>query len=280
VSPAPLRPATVDDVPALARLAATAFGSSATGWTDRLRRFVRLRYQRTIESDPDGAFIAEDEGGPAGMAVALKREGIWVLSSLGVHPDAQGQGLGRRLFDAALAYGDDCRGFLIGASERKEALALYSRAGFRVHPAMVATGTVRHAAVPDLPDVREGTSADLEGHCAEVDRAIRGGARTGDLATLVEMGFRLYVTPRGYAFGADDGLRVLAARDEADAAQLLWAVLRATTGEATIPWLDGRQGWAFDVVVAAGLGLAPQGPYLSRGDLGPLWPFLPHGALL
>jgi ribosomal protein S18 acetylase RimI-like enzyme len=277
---AELRPATAADVPALARLAAIAFGSPPTGWTDRLRWYVRLRYQRTLESDPDGAFIAEDEGGAAGMAVALKREGIWVLSSLGVHPDVQGQGLGRRLFDAAMAYGEDCCGFLIGASDRKEALALYSRAGFRVHPAMVATGRVRHAAVPELPDVREGTSDDLEGHCAGVDRAVRGGARTGDLATLIEMGFRLYVTPGGYAFGAEDGLRLLAARDEADAAQLLWAVLRATTDEATIPWIDGRQAWAFDVVVAAGLSLGTQGPYLSRGELGPLQPYLPHGALL
>jgi ribosomal protein S18 acetylase RimI-like enzyme len=275
-----LRPATVEDVPALARLAAGSFGSPENGWTDRLRRNMRLRYQRTIETDPDGAFVAEDEGGVAGMAVALKREGVWVLSSLGVHPEAQGLGLGRRLFDAAMAYGDDCHGFMIGASERKEALALYSRAGFRVHPAMVASGLVRHEAVPPLPEVREGTTEDLDGHCAEIDRVVRGGARSGDLATLLEMDFRLYVTPGGYAFGGDDGLRILAARDEAQATQLLWAVLRATAGEVTVAWIDGDQAWAFDVVVAAGLSLGTQGPWLSRGELGTLRPFLPHGALL
>jgi len=282
VSPASLRPATVEDVPAITRLVTSIPPPPPGGWTDRLVGFLGARNRTSIASDPGGAWVAEDDGGLAGVAIAIRREGIWVLTRLAVHPGLQGRGLGRRLFDAALAYGDDCRGFLIGASERREAITLYARAGFRVHPAMHATGRVRQDAVPALPDVREGGRADLEGVCAAVDRDVRGGARTRDLASLLDMGFRLYVTPGGYAFGGDDGLRVLAARTEGEAEQLLWAVLRGVpgAGEAEVAWIDERQAWAFRVVLAAGLGLGPQGPWLSRGELGTLWPFLPHGALL
>lgn len=275
-----LRPATVEDIPAIARLAAAFFDRPPNGYTDEFRRYVRLRHEAAMASDPRGSWVAEDEAGLAGVAMAIREEGIWVLSLLGVHPHAQGAGLGRQLFDAALAYGEGCRGFLIGASDRPEAIGLYARAGFRLHPCLTAKGTVRSAAIPPLSDVRAGAVDDLAGHCAAVDRVVRGGARTEALRSLVEMGNRLYVTAGGYAVGGDDGLRVLAAQDEAKAAHLLWAVLRDVPGEAEVSWLDGRQDWAFRVVLEAGLSLRPQGPYLSGGDLGPLWPWIPHGALL
>jgi GNAT superfamily N-acetyltransferase len=277
---AALRPATPADLPAIDRLSAAFFPRPEGGWSPHFRRYVHLRHERSLQSDPGGAWVADDAGGLAGVAMAIRAEGIWVLSLLGVHPEQQGTGLGRLLFDAALGYGEGCRGFMIGASDRPAAIGLYARAGFRVHPAMTASGQVRRAALPALPDVRPGGRADLEGHCAEVDRAVRGGARTGALESLAEMGFRLHLTPGGYAFGAPDGLRLLAARDEAEATQLLWSVLAATTERASVSWLDGRQEWAFRVVLAAGLSLSPDGPYLTRGELGPLWPWIPHGALL
>ena len=194
--------------------------------------------------------------------MAVSENGVWVLSLLGVHPHAQGEGLGRRLFDAAIAYGEGCRGFMIGASERPEAIGLYARAGFRVHPCLTAKGAVRRKVAPELPAVRAGEEADVAGHCSDVDRAVRGGARPRALRTLWEMGFRLWVTPSGYAFGADDGLRVLAAGTEEEAAQLLWRVLADTREKATVGWLDGRQEWAFRVVLDAGLALETQGPLL------------------
>ena len=89
---------------------------------------IRLRH--LLATDPGGCWVADDEDGePAGVAIALVREGVWGLSLLVVRPDRQSTGLGRALLDRALAYADGARGGIILASPDPRALRVYARAG-------------------------------------------------------------------------------------------------------------------------------------------------------
>src|SRR5215213_8488892 len=57
---------------------------------------VRLRH--LLATDPGGCWVADD-GGLAGAALALVREGVWGLSLLIVRPDLQSAGVGRALLE-------------------------------------------------------------------------------------------------------------------------------------------------------------------------------------
>jgi hypothetical protein len=98
------------------------------------------------------------------------------------------------------------------------------------------------------------------------------------------MGAELLVVPeRGYAVVRETGaLRLLAARDDEAARDLLRAVLaRAQGSETTIEWLSERQRWALDVCLDAGLELrADAGTVFADGEIGPFRPYLPSGAFL
>src|SRR4028118_1841428 len=57
----------------------------------------RERCLRSIEHDPGGCWVAEDDDALLGVAISAKRELMWVLSGFAVAPNAQGSGLGTRL---------------------------------------------------------------------------------------------------------------------------------------------------------------------------------------
>ena len=223
--------------------------------------------------------MAED-GGLAGAAVALLREGIWGLSLLVVEPGMQSAGIGRALLERALAYGDGARGGIILASADARALRAYARAGFALHPAVKAAGTPR-GAVADRA-VRPFTAADHP-MAAAVDRAVRGAAHGSDLDALAAAGCELLAFPeRGYAVHRDGAVKLLAAADEEAAAALLRTVLARmpAAGGADVEWITERQQWALEVVLDARLELQPQSAVFLRGDVGPFAPYLPGGAYL
>jgi hypothetical protein len=245
---------------------------------------VRHRFARAIATDPGGAWAAEEDGRLAGLAVALRRGPLWILSFLAVSTGSQRGGHGRALMDRALEYAEGTRGQMLCASTHPAALRLYAGTGFSLLPSLEARGSVDRAALPaPAPGVREGTADDLE-LCAAVDEAVRGGSRTVDIEMLLERGTRLFVSerPRGYALLAEGRSHGLSATDEATARSLLWVLLAESPadGETALPWITAPQQWAVQVATAAGLRLAPDGPVCVRGETGPLRPWLPNGALL
>lgn len=277
-----MRPARPEDSAEVIRLGATAFPPDSAQERAEGRERRRARFERALEEDAGGAWVAEaEEGGLDGVVIALVREGIWVLSFLAVHPGAQGSGLGRGLMAAALRYGEEARGGLIAASLDGRGWRLYAAAGFELRPTLCARGRVDRALLPAVSGVREGTADDLEG-CDAVDRRVRGGARGGDLLRLLDLGARLHVADGGYAIGKDGHCIVLAADKEETATSLLWSVLAEAPedGEGAVDWISAGQDWAFRVCFAARLELAPYGPYFTRGRLGPLRPWLPSGPFL
>ncbi len=139
---------------------------------------VRLWHERIgylLAADPGGAFVAERDGRVIGVAQAMQREALWVLSFLAVDPEAQRSGAGRALISAALGYGDRTHG-LICSSDHPAALRLYATAGFSLRPALRTVGLVdRGALPPGSVRVRSGTTADLE-LVAGISRELRGAA--------------------------------------------------------------------------------------------------------
>jgi GNAT superfamily N-acetyltransferase len=242
-------------------------------------RLVRVRH--VIERDPGGAWVAERDGELAGAALAIDRDGLWGLSLLAIDPGHQSAGLGRALLARALEYADGGRrGAVILASPDVRALRAYARAGFVAHPSMSARGRAAPLEAPE--SVREGDLRDLE-LTERVDVAVRGVGHGSDIDALLRSGCRLFVVEgRGYAVLGGGSVRLLAALDEAAAADLLrGALAHAPPGEDVgVEWITARQHWAMGPVLDARLPLAVDGAVFVRGDVGPFRPYLPSGAYL
>jgi GNAT superfamily N-acetyltransferase len=243
----------------------------------------KSRYGHFLRRDPEGAWLAEDEGRVSGMAISLVRERVLVLSLLAVDAAHRSTGLGRELLERALAYGEGCKGAMIASSQHPAAMRSYARTGFDLHPTLSASGVVRRDAIPSDLAVRDGEEQDLD--LAEaVDRAVRGAARGPDLEHMLATGSRLPVAERpsgrGYAAEHNGSPAVLAATEPGVARHILWACLERTPPDekADVDWITGGQNWA--VSLEAGLSLSPAGPICTRGELGPLTPYLPSGPFL
>jgi ribosomal protein S18 acetylase RimI-like enzyme len=280
---ATIRPMQPDDADPARVVADAALGvpERAEPEEQRLAR-ARGRISHVLGTDPGGAWVAELAGDVVGLSLALIREGIWGLSLFAVAPDLQGQGIGKKLLDRAVAYGADARGGIILSSEDPKAMRRYARAGFELRPTVAAAGIVDRSAIPAGLPVRETGAAGLE-LAAEVDREIRGAAHGPDLEEMLRHPFRLHVCDdRGYVVEREGHVVLLAARDEEAAAALLWHAFAQSPPGATVDvdFIAAGHDWAIDVLLTAGLALSPNGALFVRGELGPLAPYLPSGAYL
>lgn len=242
------------------------------------------RYQHFLEHDPEGAWVAVDGDRVAGVALALAREGVWVLSLFAVAEEYRDEGLGKMLLDRALHYGKECHGAMIASSTHPAAMRRYALAGFSLQPTLMASGKVRRQSLPARLKAREGTHEDLE-LAASVDRTIRSAPHGPDLEFMLRTGCRLLVAEgpegSGYAVVREGSPGLLAATTPETATDLLWSCLAETDGnDVEVPWITGSQNWALPVVLGAGLTLSPAGPICARGELGPLTPYLPSGPFL
>ena len=250
--------------------------------TEERTRHGHARIAHLLETDPAGSWVAADGESVVGVALALRREQVWGLSLLTIHPRFQSIGLGRRLLDAALAYGQECRGGIILSSDDPRAMRRYARAGFSLLPGVRAVGEVR-AALEPTEEVRPATVSDLE-LCAVASRAVRGAAHTADVRLALEEGYHVVVADRptgvGFAVHRDGTPVLLAATRPAIAADLLRACLAAGTARVGVYYVTHAQPWAIDVALDAGLSIEPHGPVFVRGDVGPMTPYLPSAAYL
>lgn len=265
------------DVGAVAQLTAAAFSRDLTDESAARRWHQRVAY--LLESDPDGAFVAEHDGRVVGVAEAMARERLWCLSLFAVAPDVQGAGTGRALLDRALAYAPVTDAGLIVSSNDPRALGLYAQAGFAMHPTFEARGCVDHGRLPPHDGSVREVDGDAVGSLAAVARAIRGAPYTAELRYALEGGARiLCLADRGFAvIMPDRPIWLLVARDETTAATLLWNALARAEGPVSVRWITGGQQWAIDVLVRARLRLVAYGALCVRGRPGPLKPFLPSG---
>jgi len=224
--------------------------------------------------------VALDGDRIVGVAQAIQRERLWVLSTLAVDPRAQSAGAGRALLERALGYGAPQHGLIVSSNDAR-ALRLYAQAGFTLLPTFHAQGPLRRDAAPPPPDgLRELGARELE-PLAAISRELRGAPHTAELEFVLARGARLLaLAERGFAVATPgQGVWALAARDGDAARALLWGAL-TLVGESDRPsvrWLTGAQDWAVEVAVAAGLRLASWGALCVRGEPGPLAPYIPSG---
>jgi GNAT superfamily N-acetyltransferase len=263
------------DLEAVTAVSAAAF-SRDPGDAAGARRW-RERIAHPWQTDPDGAFVAEQGDQVIGVAQAMVRECLWCLSMLAVSPGIQGAGAGRALFGRAAAYGRATASGLIVSSNHPRALRLYGEAGFALHPTFEAKGTVDRRRLPGQNGlVRDDDGSDLES-LAPLTRAVRGAPYTSELGFVLRQGGRLLrVTDRGFAVVEAGGqVWALVARDEETATALLWSALGVADGPTRVRWITGAQQWAIHVVARAGLPIVSYGALCVRGRPGPLAPFLP-----
>jgi GNAT superfamily N-acetyltransferase len=285
----PMTPGDVDEAIAMAGIALADGPEERERMRNRPPEWFaarRRRHLHVLGTDGPGAWVAEDAGRIIGVALALRRERLWILSLLAVDEAYQGIRLGRQLLDRALAYGAGCRAWMTVSSTHPAAIRSYARAGMRLSPTLTARGVPRPLDTPVDADVREGTEEDLT-LAREVDAAVRGVPHGDDLRVMLEMepGVRFLVLDGdgglGYALEKQGTTWLLAATDEAIAASLLRASLAGASGESVeITWISAHQNWAVPVVLEAGLYLEPGGCVCAGGDVGPLAPYLPSGPFL
>ncbi|MBA2532871.1 MAG: GNAT family N-acetyltransferase [Nocardioidaceae bacterium] len=278
-----MRPA---DVAVAERVSAEAFlalapAPSETGPPSRRSDVRAERWRRRaahlLRHDAEGCWVAEDDA-VVGIALALRREGMWGLSAYGVLPGLQGSGIGKALLEAAIGYGTGCLRGMICSSHDPRAARRYRAAGFTLHPAMELSGLVDRSVLPLVDGVREGSSADLD-LCDSVDRQVRGAGHTPDHEFLMEFSELLVcdqLTGSGYCHVVDGSPALLSATSRRVASRLLWEALARSAPAASVSFGDvtAEQEWAVDVALAAGLSVYNEG-YLCLRHMRPPTPYLP-----
>jgi GNAT superfamily N-acetyltransferase len=270
-----------DDIRAADDVAYSVLGHHRPAAEHEVRRgTARLRFARYLELDPDGAWVAEVEGEIVGTSIAILREDIWGLTLFAVAEEHQAMGIGRGLLDAALAYGEGARGGWIMSSEDPKALRRYALAGFDLRPCVAAAGMLRL----DLPQVtaEEPDRATALAHAAPISRAVRGASHGDDLGLMLDSGCRMLTLERGFAIHEEGTVRILAALDDDTATRLLRACFAQAPRGATVQvdLLTAGQDWAIRPCLEAGLALTSGGAVFTRGDVGPMRPYVPTGAWL
>lgn len=273
-----IRPLERSDLPNVADVSAAAFGVDISEPTARARWLERVRHPWV--TDPEGAFVAERDGQLVGVAEAIMREHLWVLSLLAIDPRGQSGGAGRLLMRQALGYGPADAPGLIVSSNDPRALRLYALSGFTLRPTFDAQGVLDHRALPRrISGVVEDTDPNLE-LLASVSRAVRGAPQTPELEWALRRGARLLrAGDRGFAVAQPGQVWMLAARDEDTATALLWSALAlsGTDDPVRVRWVGGEQQWAIHVLLRARLNLTAYGALAIRGKVGPLAPYIPSG---
>ncbi len=241
--------------------------------SQRQRRMAHL-----LATDPDGSWVATSSGAIVGVAQSHRRGDRWVLATLGVRPDRQERGVGRELLERTLDYGRSAPIGAIFSSPDPRAVHRYARAGFDLHPTVVAFGPARVPG-PESPSVRQGSRRDLA-VVEAVDRVVRGGPRTLDIEFQMAQGAHLLLAEdAGYLVGRGGTVFGVAALDDRAAARLLAAaVVRCPDGEpVNVSWITARQQWAVRTLVAAGVPLFVHEAVMTRGPWEPELPYLASG---
>ncbi|MER5638594.1 GNAT family N-acetyltransferase [Kitasatospora sp. NPDC002227] len=261
-------------------------GPPPAGYDPRgsVMRLARTRHLAT--TDPGGCWIAEQDGEPVGIALSLKREGVWMLSLFAVVPEAQGEGVGRLLLERAAGHGRGCLRGMLCASASPAAARRYRQAGFTLHPAMKLAGHVDRSRLLDPGDIPVHPGGPAHVHLLDsVDRRIRGAAHGPDhtfmRAHFEELLVADTLAGSGYCYRDGGVIRLLAATSKRIAARLLReALARVPDGtEAQLEFLTADQEWAVDVGLELGLTLTTTG-YLAVRGMKPPAPYVPSSAFV
>jgi GNAT superfamily N-acetyltransferase len=244
-----------------------------------------MRMEHLLATDPGGCWIAEARGEVVGAALAIRRDDLWGLSLFVMLPAYQGLGAGTRLYEPALAYGEDLPGGLILSSHHPAALRRYARSpGFALQPSIGLSGAWDPRRLPALPRARPGELGADADTIDAASRHVRGASHAADLPTLLartDMKL-LVIEGEGFACVRHGCPALLAARSDDAASELLWASLASGPRGATVEvsFVTAANQWAIQVALEAGLAVSDHAAVFVRGEPGTMAPYLPSGAYL
>jgi GNAT superfamily N-acetyltransferase len=247
--------------------------SVSAQWIERMRFFLSV--------DPEGCWVADDGEDIVGFAISQNRGAFWYLATYGVSTGRQGQGIGRRLMDAALTHAAGRQG-MFSSSVHPGATRRYRLAGFTLLPQMRMVGTVDRSTLPAVTGLREGTENDVA-WMDLLDERLRGAGHGPD-HTYMATRLRLVVTVSpddpGYVYIDDRGRAALLAADRPETAQrLLWEALAAAQPDTLVNCITADNEWAVDVGLRARLDIGQEGYLAVRGMRDPA-PYLASGHFL
>lgn len=160
----PIRTMTLDDVPLGMRL------KDLAGWNQ-----TEADWRRLLALEPDGCFVAECDGRPAGTTCVSVFAPIGWVSMVLVDPPMRGRGIATRLMEHALAYLDGCGVGAVRLDATPLGRAVYEKLGF-VAEYEVARWEGLAAGGPVGPGIASAGPADVAA-VAAMDEAATGADR-------------------------------------------------------------------------------------------------------
>lgn len=260
-----IRPLTSGDLVAADAVLQASFGVSRS-FAPRVARYLAIQ--------PDGWLAYEEDAAVIGTVGGIDHDGVVYVGLMGVLPEAQGRGIGRRLLERLLAWAD-ARGARCAALDATESGArLYERIGF------VDSGSTHELIAPSLPApppssprsdlaVTAAAGSD-EADIRALDAALFGARRDRMWERLfAECTGRLLIA-RGRSAQLDGYLCVLpealgpwGARDRATAAVLLGAAARIDAAARVL--VPGENTDALALLADAGFTIARTLRHMRRG---------------
>lgn len=297
-----------EDTDAVRQVDALAFGAwwrQLRGEPAELPRRTRTNVLALREKDPEGCFVAEEEGRVVGLIFSRTWGGVGWFGTFAVLPEYQGRGIGKRLIGASLDYLCQDPSRVIGLETMPESpynLGLYLRRGFQVRLPTLLLGKTLESSAGDDVDLPRWSSADAGTRERWLDDLREATGRihpaldyTKEIASTARhgLGETLVLTDGGRAVGLSTvwlvssregwgeelaGVQILALRPAHTNEETFRVLLDATEALArahgkqklTLP-VNGRHAWALERLLRWGYRVerAMVRLVLNRTDAGP-----------
>ena len=247
-------------------------------WTGRDFSEWERVHRHLLGQDGAGSFVAEVDGRVVGFTVAWVREDVWFLSALFVHPERQGQGIGKRLLSLAWGEGHGRR-ITITDALQPISTASYARRGLiPTTPILNLQGQPRTTAPEQLDP------APLDPDALRfLDRAAYGFDRSVDHQLWIETAERATLwladgEPAAYSYVSPTRvIGPLAGRTETSGATALRAELARCADRTVSVALPGSSAQLLEVALAAGLRMQDPGLLLLSPPADPPRAVAIHG---
>lgn len=262
------------------------FGAMATVRPPAFSKF-------SLEEDPGGLWLAEEDGEIRGFAFSWVCDDLWFLAQLFVAPGQQGAGIGQELLKQTLGHAEVSKAStraLITFSFNSVSQGLYIRHGLFPRCPIYNFKVERKKLMDRLqrPQLRyvpiENTASHLH-HLAQIDRQVLGVSRAKHHRHLIEDGavrglmFQAANACVGYAYIADGHIGPLAVAHGTDLGAAFRTALNlaAESGaEYVSAFLPGTCDAALSLAVEHGMRITTPMVLMSTRDFGNWSRYLPR----